>query len=92
MKNQFSEFYRPSKAEFAELWKTAIFVVDANFLLDLYRYSEKTSHDLLETLEKVAEENRLWIPHQVAFEFHENRLKVISAQVRKYANTPKRDR
>ena len=89
MKSQFSEFYRPSDAEFAELWEKAIFVVDANFLLDLYRYSEKTSQDLLELLKKVAEENRLWIPHQVALEFHENRLKVISAQVRKYANAPK---
>lgn len=89
MKSKFSEFYRPSDAEFTELWEEAIFVVDANFLLDLYRYSQKASQDLLELLEKVAEENRLWIPHQVALEFHKNRLNVISAQVRKYSNVPK---
>jgi len=89
MKSQFSEFYTPSEDEFAELWKKAIFVVDTSFLLDLYRRSEKTSQYLLELLKKVAKENRLWIPHQVALEFYENRIKVISLQIHKYASAPK---
>ena len=87
MKSQFSEFYRPSEDEFAELWKKAIFVVDANFLLALYRYSDNTSKKLLELLKTIAQEDQLWIPHQVALEYHTNRLRVIDAQAHQYRNT-----
>lgn len=84
MKNQFQEYYRLSEEEFKELWQKAIFVVDANFPLDLYRYSESTTQQLLGILKKLAEQNQLWIPHQVGLEYHENRLGVISKQANSY--------
>lgn len=77
MKEEFSEFYIPTKQEFDELWAKCIFVLDTNVLLDLYRYSTKTSLELIDTLRELATSDRLWIPYQVAYEYNKNRLKVI---------------
>ena len=38
MKSQMIGFYRPSEDEFKEIWDKATFVLDANVLLNLYRY------------------------------------------------------
>ena len=38
-------------------------MIDANVLLNLYRYNESPRDDLLEVLQKVGD--RLWVPHQV---------------------------
>ena len=70
MKDIFSEYY--SKPNFNELWKSAIFVFDANVLLDLYRLSPRTSMELLGILENLSNEERIWIPHQFAYEYHKN--------------------
>lgn len=83
MKNLFRGYYRPSEDEFSELWRTAIIALDANVLLNLYRYSVETRDKLISILREF--EERLWLPHQAAFEFHKNRLKVISDQQEAYA-------
>lgn len=87
IKSKFSSYYRPNNEWFAELWATCFFVVDANVLLDLYRYSSNTSEQLLSILEGVRD--RLWMPYQAALEYHENRLDVISAETRTYSDTIK---
>jgi len=51
-------------------------------LLNLYRYSPATSTLLLEILKQVS--RRLWLPHQVAKEYHNNRLGVITHQLGAY--------
>ena len=66
MKKNFPGFYRPTKEEFAELWATCIFVVDANVLLNLYRYTSKTADQLIGILKDISD--RLWIPYQAAFD------------------------
>jgi len=81
MKNLFPGYYRLSKDEFVELWDNCVFILDTNSLLNLYRYDEETRTDFIEVLRKI--ENRLWIPHQVALEFQENRMTVINEQVNK---------
>ena len=85
MKNKFSSYYRPTPEWFNELWQTCTFVVDANVLLNLYRYSHSTSEEFLTLLESVQE--RFWIPYQAALEYQQRRLDVISSQTRAYTET-----
>ena len=70
MKDMFPEYYRPSEEDFAKLWEEAIFVFDANVLLDIYRYSPQTSNELIEIIQNL--ENRVWLPYQFAFEYHKH--------------------
>lgn len=74
MRDKFKGYYRPTKAEEDALWSGALIVMDTNVVLDLYRYHAKTTQLYLESLEKFAE--RLWLPYQIALEFHKNRPKV----------------
>lgn len=84
MRTTFLE-YNPLSTETIEgLWNNAVFVFDTNVLLNLYRYSEDTSIQFLETIRKLREKDRIWLPHQVGLEFHENRLEVISDQKKLY--------
>lgn len=78
MKSEFRGYYRPSNKEIKKLWDSCVFSVDTNVLLDLYRISESSRNKLLAIFESVQE--RLWITHQAALEYQENRLEVISGQ------------
>lgn len=71
--------YIPYEGEiFEDLWENAVFVVDANILLNLYRYSEDTQKEVINVLKLV--KNRVWIPYNTANEFFNNRVKVIINQ------------
>ncbi len=87
MKDLFPGYYRPSEEDFSGLWKNCVFILDTNVLLNLYRYSEESRNDFLKVLYKI--ETRLWIPHQVALEFQENRTKVIEEQEKKFDSIKK---
>jgi len=82
MRDLFPGYYQPTEQEFNELWNECIFSFDTNVLLHIYRYSPKTRERLFDILEKLQE--RIWIPHQVGYEFHKNRLDVISSQSSAY--------
>ncbi|MBD1936735.1 PIN-like domain-containing protein [Microcoleus sp. FACHB-68] len=82
MKDLFPGYYSLSEEEFVELWKNCVFIIDTNSILNLYRYNEETRKDFINVLRKI--ENRLWIPHQVALEFQENRNTVINEQDNKF--------
>ncbi|TWA87129.1 hypothetical protein FBY14_110170 [Azospirillum brasilense] len=75
MKSLFKEFYPLTDSEYKALWREGIIVLDTNVLLRLFRYKEQTANDLLATLEKL--KDQLWIPNQVAWEFHRRRLTKI---------------
>jgi PIN like domain len=83
MKNKFHGYYQPTSEEFKDLWDNCIFTLDANVLLNLYRYTPNTRSEFIKILERVAD--RLWIPHQVALEYQHNRLSVISQQEKAYS-------
>lgn len=83
MKEQFPEYYQPSGADFAKLWNEATFVVDANVLLNLYRYPQAARDELIKAFERV--KGRLWVSHQAALEFHRNRLAVIAEQKQRFS-------
>lgn len=75
MKDQFIGFYELKPGEVDEIWESGIFIFDANSLLNLYRYSSQTSNDFLQILNKL--KDQLFLPHQVGYEFHNNRHIVI---------------
>ncbi|MFI9008349.1 PIN-like domain-containing protein [Actinosynnema sp. NPDC053489] len=74
----FPGYRRPAEDELAEALRTALVVVDANVLLNLYRYNGSTRDDLLGLLRGVGD--RLWVPHQVMREFWRNRLSVLASR------------
>jgi PIN like domain len=82
MRASFRGYYRPTDAEFAELWRNAFFAFDTNTLLNPYRYTEGTRTRFIEILTRLRE--RIWLPYQAGLEFHKNRLDVISDQAGTY--------
>lgn len=74
MKDIFPGYYRPTDGKFKQLWQEAIFVFDANVLLDIYRFSPKVSQELLTILSDL--EDRIWLPHQFAQEYHDNLMTI----------------
>lgn len=87
MRSMFPGQFRPTEDEFKALWTACIFAVDANVLLNLYRYSPETRKQLEATLSQVKE--RLFIPHQAAKEFLKNRLNVTAGQADEYTRAIK---
>lgn len=55
---------------------------DANSLLTLYRLSLDDRGRVLDLLDAI--KDRIWLPFQVAFEFHKNRLDVVREQLDAY--------
>lgn len=80
MKEKFREFYFDKDDN--EIWENSIIVLDTNVLLNLYRYTKETSDQILKLLEKY--KKNLWMPHQVALEYHYNRKSVILEQSGSY--------
>ena len=75
MKKTFSWYFPLSEEKIDEIWKNGLFTVDANVLLDLYRYNTTTRDNILEVLEKF--KKRAWLTYQTASEFLKNRTNVI---------------
>lgn len=84
MKEHMIGFYRPSDGEFNEIWNKAVFVLDANILLNLYRYPVKASQELLGALETLA--GRLWLPYHAALEYQRNRLAIVAEQKKRFVD------
>ena len=81
MREEFRGYFRPSDEELRSLWDQAIFTFDANVLLNLYRYSSETVAKFIDILTTLRGENRIWICHQAALEYHRNRCLVITEQM-----------
>ncbi len=82
MRDLFRGYYKPTPEEFAEIWQKCTFSFDTNVLLHIYSYTPQTRGRFFEILNKLKE--RIWIPHQVAYEYQKNRLYVISDQFKAY--------
>ncbi|OIM97954.1 hypothetical protein BFR57_09515 [Idiomarina sp. MD25a] len=85
MKALFPGYFKESDDDLREIWGKAVFVFDANILLNMYRYSESTRKDFFGLLGEI--QDRIWIPHQAADEYFENRLNVINDQESSYDKT-----
>lgn len=77
MRTRFMHRVPLSESEVSHLWNTAIFTVDTNVLLDLYRYHAETRDTLLASLARF--KGRLWLSSQAAEEFFNNRHPVIAS-------------
>lgn len=75
MRDKFS-WYFFGDADYEAAWNEGILTVDANVILDLYRYNQSTREALLAALESF--KGRLWISNQTANEFIKNRRVVIT--------------
>lgn len=84
MRNAVKEYVEYSSEEKNELWNTATFVFDTNVFLNLYRYSNKTRNQLIESFEWL--KTRIWMPYQVASEFCKDRYSVIDEANRRFDN------
>ncbi|MCI1036896.1 PIN-like domain-containing protein [Pseudomonas putida] len=82
MKKAFPGHFANDPADLQRLWDDCLFVMDANVLLNLYRYSDTTRDEFFNIFEQLR--GRLWLSHQVAKEYLKNRLKVISDQAKLY--------
>ena len=81
MRDIFPAHFRPTADDLSAMWKVSTFAVDANVLLNLYRYSPETRGELENALKSI--EDRLFLPHQAAKEFLRNRLGVTASQAEK---------
>lgn len=87
MKNKFVEYYTYSEEELRNIWEKGIIVLDTNALLYLYRCTNDTRKEFISILQKYKEQ--LWMPYQVALEYHRNRKNVISKANRDYKSLNK---
>ena len=87
MRTTIWEYLIPSPEEKEALWDNCVFVFDTNVLLNLYRYTSITRDTLLAAFDDLKE--RVWLPHQVAYEFGKDRCDVIYETVEKYKNIEK---
>ena len=78
----FSNYLSPSAELTESAIKLGMVVLDTNVLLSAYRFAPAARSELLAVIERLGD--RVWIPHQVALEFHRNRLQVISDQSAEY--------
>jgi hypothetical protein len=82
MRKKLHHYFAPTKDELEALWSEGLLVFDANVLLNLYRYSLKTREELLHFFDQA--KDQVWLPHQAALEFLENRLSVLKTETGKY--------
>lgn len=82
MRKKFIGFYNPTTSEIDDAWSNGVFAFDANTLLNLYRYTDHTRKDFLSALKTI--KDKLFLPYQAAYEYHNNRLDVIEGIEKSY--------
>ena len=75
MKNAFRWCLKPDDDELDQIWNTGVLTVDANVLLDMYRYHKDTRESLLNSIKSFR--GKKWLSFQTATEFFRNRTRVI---------------
>lgn len=83
MRDMFRGYYQPSEAEVAAIWRDGLITVDTNILLSLYNVLPSTSALYLGAMED--RKRQMWVPYQVASEFHRNVHKERSRQTALHA-------
>lgn len=75
MKDKLKEYLPKAESERMKIWKDGVFILDANVLLNMFRYSKKSCDELLGIIK--THKDNLWLPYQVAREFFDNREGVV---------------
>lgn len=92
LRSLFPGYYDPSyyaltKQQLAGYRRWCTIALDSNVLLGLYAYSQKTRDDFLRILS--AMKDRIWLPHQAAYEYEKNRISRIKEQLNASTTTRK---
>lgn len=87
MRDEFSWYLDAIAPDFDNIWKEGVLTLDANVLLDLYRYNTATCDSLLSAIGSFGE--RVWVSRQAAGEFFSNRKRVIAASTRDFDEATK---
>lgn len=74
----FRSYQTPSLDDMNRAWVEGYFVLDANMLLNFYRYSTATRDRLFKILDTL--KPRIWVPHHAALEFERRRRSIIAEQ------------
>lgn len=85
MKRIFRGYYKLSEAEIQNVWDNGFISLDTNVLFNIYKYSDETRKELFRVIRKYSPQ--LWLTNHAAFEFHKNRIDVISDQIDIYGKT-----
>jgi 7,8-dihydro-6-hydroxymethylpterin-pyrophosphokinase len=75
LKTLFPGYYSPTGEERKAAYQNGIVSLDANALLDLYRFTAKSREEFFRILELL--KPRLFVAHQAALEFHRNIISVV---------------
>jgi hypothetical protein len=75
----FPGYHPPTNEERQEAYQHGLVSIDANGLLDLYRFSERARNEYFAVLDVLRP--RLFITHQAASEFYRNRLSVAESRL-----------
>lgn len=78
----FESFYARDEQNLENILKHGFVVLDANVLLNCYRYATDARKTFLDILESI--QDRLFIPYQVALEFNRHRFEVACEVKREY--------
>lgn len=81
MKKEFPGFYPLSDSEKESFWENAIIVLDTAFLLDLFRLKSESSNIVFSILENSNIKDKLWIPYDVAWLYHQSVNNEILIQI-----------
>jgi hypothetical protein len=76
-----------AKDEISRALQESLVVIDSSVLLDLYRVTPTARNEMMASL--ISIEGNLWLPHQVALEFHRNRVEAARDQLSFYDETCK---
>lgn len=76
LSDQFGAFYKPTDEQLKQAYTQGIVCFDANVLLDLYRLTPAARTTLLNLIEAIGD--RIFVPYQVALEFHRNRARAVA--------------
>ena len=71
----FEGYVTPTIDDYREIFAGGIVAIDANVLLNLYRYAPEGRDDLLTVLRQLGDQ--LWVPHQALEEFWRNRENIL---------------
>ncbi|MGW5655842.1 PIN-like domain-containing protein [Streptomyces humi] len=77
--NGYEGYWRKSRTDVESAIKKSVIIPDTNALLSLYRMEISAREEYFEVLKALSP--RIWVPRQVADEFHRNRISSLDSHV-----------
>lgn len=86
MKKIYSNYYPKSNKDIKNIWDDCIIIPDTNVLLSLYAYPENTRIKVLDILDKLSKDKKIYLLYQIGIEFYNNKNKLIEGQKNNCSN------